>query len=849
MNVWKLFANSKILPEKNFKVDSLDTYLSTLTKLEITGLTDKEAPQYIKHSLDLFIKINKSQSTLNFFDNANNYNYMSIQNTDDTYPVYYFIIKKEWVAKNTLGLVLKMDTVNTFTTERNSFTISDRTMVNREHKDRLKREVYWKDYPLLSNAVQYRVNNTPSTSPSMVCFFEDDDLTNKIVVRKYSANGYLLNEYEGQKFSLEFVALSYVFRLYNSDNEVVFEISLVDYKAEYLLGKYMTLQLSPNYNYQGLEYNPIQYKVRDIRIKRLIDLYPEGINPPLYKEEIETIGENEFSWYLVYKNQNDPSDSLVNPVDCFLCADEPIEVKGVSNVYEIEPNDLGGAYDSYALLYEQNKEATLYYRVSGQSEFVSVPLYAGQAGLANKYDKYKNICIFDNATSLSILVANSNSVNTGNPNKFSNVSTNRGYTVDNIDKIIIVGGKNIKECGIVISLDTNLSAVMSGDNLDISVNETLVDVKPIAEIDKTDPKIIKIIKVPYCPTYYDKTSKVLGSGEWEWDGVEQLPKLKNLNSEFNNTLRPTYNPLSNLVMADDVVIGANKNSKYESKLYHSDYYRPKFVYDSFGFEFSLEKFDTDGYTTEFRVQFNTTGTINSRFLFTFIDYQCPKYATEDYNNILFINRNNEITIYNQQFLNYLRAGYNYDVKAKERSIASAWIGAGVGAIASYGAMALGGPVGMGAGIVSLGQTITSFTNAIISTANAEANIEAKMAQLKNQATSVSGADDVDLMSIYTNGNKAKYVLYQLSPKMKECMFDVFYYTGYISGVMKLPDFTSRYWFNFVSCDLALETNINIPENCLEDLKNRYNEGITVMHAHSGSYDWNREKENWENSLL
>ena len=118
MNVWKLFANSKILPEKNFKVDSLDTYLSTLTKLEITGTTDKEAPQYIKHSLNLFVKINKSQSTLNFFDNANNYNYMSIQNTDDTYPVYYFIIRKEWVSKNTLGLVLVMDTVNTFTTER-----------------------------------------------------------------------------------------------------------------------------------------------------------------------------------------------------------------------------------------------------------------------------------------------------------------------------------------------------------------------------------------------------------------------------------------------------------------------------------------------------------------------------------------------------------------------------------------------------------------------------------------------------------------------------------------------------------------------------------------------------------
>ena len=81
------------------------------------------------------------------------------------------------------------------------------------------------------------------------------------------------------------------------------------------------------------------------------------------------------------------------------------------------------------------------------------------------------------------------------------------------------------------------------------------------------------------------------------------------------------------------------------------------------------------------------------------------------------------------------------------------------------------------------------------------------------------------------------------------MADVFYYTGYIGGVMKLPNFNNRYWFNYVSCELQLEQVINIPDNCLEDLKNRYKIGITVMHSHEGSYDWNREKENWETNLV
>ena len=104
------------------------------------------------------------------------------------------------------------------------------------------------------------------------------------------------------------------------------------------------------------------------------------------------------------------------------------------------------------------------------------------------------------------------------------------------------------------------------------------------------------------------------------------------------------------------------------------------------------------------------------------------------------------------------------------------------------------------------------------------------------------------MTVYS-GNKAKMVLYKLSPKMKKAMYDVFYYTGYISGVMKVPDETSRYWFNFVACDLLLENVVNIPENCLNDLKECYAAGVTVMHAHSGNYDWERVKENWENSLV
>ena len=127
-NTWKFYYNCKIIPEKNFRVDNLETYLGTLTKDTITGETQALSPMYIKHDLNLFLKVDKSQGLLNFFNNANNLNYVSIQNADDTYPVYYFVLHKNWTAKNTVSLILLMDTVNTFTTDRNNFTISNTSM-------------------------------------------------------------------------------------------------------------------------------------------------------------------------------------------------------------------------------------------------------------------------------------------------------------------------------------------------------------------------------------------------------------------------------------------------------------------------------------------------------------------------------------------------------------------------------------------------------------------------------------------------------------------------------------------------------------------------------------------------
>lgn len=842
-NKWILYKNSKIIPEKNFKVDSLETYLATLTKETIYDADDKnKSPQYIKHDLNLFVKINKTQSTLNFFNNVNNFNYMSIQNSDDTQPVYYFIIKKEWTAENTLGLILKMDTVNTFTPERSSFVISDRTLVDREHKDRLTGRTYYDNIVpyTITTKKEYRINPTPLNTWVASGF--------TMTLRKYGANGFL--EWEKEDiFSIQCVngvglGNTYHWKAYNSDNELVWEIETLGTESmsqDFSNGIYFTMECITAPSGGDIDTDEIPFdKVRRVVFKRIIDFNSEGLTPVKYHDDTEDreISADMRDWYLIYKNENDITPTnyeQVNPVNCLLCADLPITVKGLD----------GFVFATTGL----NTSKNYYLFPFDLESFTNLNISISHSGTSKTLEMGRCICLYwDGSAWKSYWLV------VDNPNYEGDTYKLFYYSIGGIEVGDLIynakwlySGDRTNPTGIynkgVVSSDYTQAVDLTGGGT--------YSVKDISSIDRTDSKLIKIIKLPYCPSNY--TTEQEGLGMFEYESGSNLLKLRDLNTKFNNTFEFDFNPLNEFEMSvDHFKVNQARNIIYESKLYHSDYRHYKFVYDSFGFTFQLEKVDTTNIDegVKLRIEFTMTTTINSRFMFKFPQYVL-KYSESDYDNVLPIARNNEIPLYNSAYITYLRTGYNYDVKSKNReqavSIANTLL-TGVGAIASFIATPVAGAKAIAGGV---GLTIATMKN-IIGTANTiattEQNLEAKQTQLRAQAISVSGSDDVDLMSIYTN-NKAKFELYEISPKMKKAMYDVFYYTGYISGVMKVPNTTSRYWFNFVSCDLQLESNVNIPDNCLADLKDCYKNGITVLHAHGGEYDWNREKENWEVSLM
>ncbi len=393
----------------------------------------------------------------------------------------------------------------------------------------------------------------------------------------------------------------------------------------------------------------------------------------------------------------------------------------------------------------------------------------------------------------------------------------------------------------------------NGVAYNIASKYTTFECNSIDELDRTDSKLIKVIKLPYPPYDYEK-DYILPSSEFTFSSERKMMRFKDLNSKLlSNITDESINPLDEMTLYDldmSNIFETNKNMLLESKLYHSDYYQPKFTLDSFTFIFALESVEQKYYDS-FSINFLHSNTVNSRYMFSFTDYSPTRWDTQDFNNILIVARNNELTLFNSSYINYLRTGYNYDVKNKQRNetIGAALTGLQiVGSVASFALSGVTGGASAIAGITLMTSAIASTVSVVNNIVTSEANMEQKLNSLRAQSASVSGSDDIDLMSSYTS-NKAHYYVYQASDKVRKSLFDLFYYQGYIAEHSGLPNFSSRYWFNFVSFEPIFEKCYIKDVEQLDNFVTRCKLGITNLHCHNSNYDWKQEKENIEISLL
>lgn len=815
-----LYRNSKIIPSKNFVVDSLEDYLSTLEKVVISDY------QYLRNDLNLFIKINKTQNWTDSIE-LNNYNYLKVVQNGVSY--YYFILKKTQVSQSTIGLELKMDTLNTYKWGT-AFGVSPRTQINREHKERIFRYVY-------------RIKFTPSIEdypyPARERYSGKLVFSNGVDTKEISATIYHLIRpiasigYYAEKFSREDSDWILTNRLSTSWNIVGFQIE------------------GNTYSFTSIPLSEIRLY---IDLLRNIDYLSEGMDIPLYKKDIGLLTNKEDStWNLVYHNdENEAINCHCIPTESFLKARVFTDNELTYDEFEDGAYYNIGSYSlNGAIINQSFKDNTgLIYYTEWNLAFGSITTKRVVWQI-----RRTGTTLSVRSAILTLLSGGTVLTDYGAWNVVSSITFDNEYLyyIKSATTPSYLEPWNYPEN----PPDTYFTTTEQSEPMDALQN-----------VDRVDSQLIKIISIPYFPTNYDynKETQEINVYDSAWTYSTLLYKgyrLNNLNTKFVNTIESSIdNPLTLLIVRSNISISNPslsllRNEIYESKLLHSDFYQPKFVYDSFGFTFGLERIDIVewrfNHSEKFTFNFVMTSTINSKFLFSFPEYVL-KYSSEDFDNILSIARNNEAPIYNSSYITYLRTAYRYDLKnlgirTSERVMDYAFGTAktSIDITKEY----LGGNYG---GMVSSGLSyVKSIISNVFGAQKDRIALQSKLESLKAQANSVSGSDDLDLLDYYSQ-NRAKLCLYRVSERMKNLVYDLFYYYGYTTNEIKIPDINSRKWFNFLSCDLVYTgLDYNISDACKEDLVRKYNEGATFLHMNEldsvKTWDFDQVRENWESSLF
>lgn len=763
-SVVKFYKNDILTPGRNAMyaasetASGFSTWLSNSLKKTITDF------QYVKHGLNINIKIDAAQMNINRSDNIFPFNYVSIKNTDDERTFYYFIMDVEWVSQSTIRFILSIDSVATFWDD---LDFNEKTTILREHKDRFYQK------------------NTVTTNTTLV---------------------------------------------------------------------------------------------------RKIDEEPEGINPIQVKQSELTITDaniDDLSWYLIYKTEQDASKLNENPVKCYLCASEDLKLESGSGPDQITLGNLNKNYTYFFLDDNINGNGGFEVTTTSTNTFTLNEVSGGSTA--------KVLVIRYVNTEAKWFVG---SLFYDNNNVY--IKNKRILYVDDV----VVKFINTLSVGYYYTVNKDITDYYEYRYLSTTCNEYLTGargnlyIKSIKTLDKTDTTIMKIINTPYCPIDMVKhvgqtsiSTYWTYPDTWEYSREQQYLKLKDLDSEFLRSIRTLTLPNTSYTVTDTTKLTGLRNNDLESKIYHSDITSLSFIYDSFLKSYRREACITNEEPTV-EIKFKQSNNIISNMLFDFTPGNGQGYKQiEAFENILPCTRNNEVTIYSSDYLNYMRTGYNFDKKANSlaltQNIINTIIGASGAGIsvglntrtklsninnnyhnkssellskgdflgaamsvretrdekATVNSIATNQMVGLG---INAGQAIVNTIFQSLQQAN---SLKAKQANLAIQKVSVSGSDDLNLMKYYS-GNKL--VMYEFGPidVIKNNICDVFYYTGYAVNKQEIPNMFSRSNFNFIQCDpifTTASTNKFI-KPYLEDIKLRFNLGVTVYH---NADDFDQVKENLE----
>lgn len=384
------------------------------------------------------------------------------------------------------------------------------------------------------------------------------------------------------------------------------------------------------------------------------------------------------------------------------------------------------------------------------------------------------------------------------------------------------------------------------------------------EANKTNPRLVKIIELPYAPfeVAYENGSMKVPTG-WEMTPENGL-RLKDGTIRFRSSVA-TYDRLGPAVI-DYSTISATTLAdplKYETKLWNSNYHTIKFIYDGNSHDIRLENYPhafslpeaVPDYNVSIKFE-SSVGMDNS----TMFRFSSPESVDSDFGEYLVCNRSTEIGFYSNGYVDYLRYGKAVDDRNFGWKTAST-IASGIGttvqtsaslAFAIAGAKIGGMTGGMGAAIGAGVGLVTSLIATSASISQSSDQLNAKIDNYTHQASSVSAASDVSLFRQYGK-NKLLKVEYDPHYDVKKAIGRYFELYGYSCDEYGIPKWNTRIWSEYFVMDPQFVSD-NVFKDYEEDIRTRMNSGFRVLHYYQDArpadpIDFECKYENWERSFI
>lgn len=355
-------------------------------------------------------------------------------------------------------------------------------------------------------------------------------------------------------------------------------------------------------------------------------------------------------------------------------------------------------------------------------------------------------------------------------------------------------------------------------------------------LNKSNSELKQIIEIPFIPDAHNLC--YLGGVNNEISLIDNSETITKGNQTFNITewQKMTITPKVQ-----------ERDKQYETKLFGS-YCRNYYLsYDNTTLILQPERWLHDEIGITSRVTTYVPLNMSNNIAFNITSFR----NQSQFDNWLLASRNNNITIFTNDYLNYIRTGYNYDVKAKNLQSIKNWTSFGldvVGAGANVALAASGNAFAASKAVSSITGVVGGLVNNILAEEKNQLALNKKKQEAMNATVNISGSDDLALFHLYNSSSGLRLNMTHPHDNVESAEFDLFYYFGYADNKIydEMPPIKTRQYFNYIRCDIEFLKPSNMSPHILNDIQNKFANGITYEWKYNNTWlSQGTLYENWE----